>query len=257
MGIRIIYENNGFPVELSSERQLQSAVATGRLRPDTLVKTPAGDGQLVLCRAEDVPLLRPYFPLPSPGPPLPPEPSPAAGRDDRVPVPGQAAAGGVSAAAQRTAPPASADERSGDVATHPPVHARPSLPAGDGFFDFALLPLRRYAEFTGRSRRREYWSFLLLQLVAIIVGFLLIGESASAPLAVAFVVAMLALVVPNLAVAVRRLHDSDKSGWLLLVYFIPYVGWLVVLVLMLIEGTHGPNRYGGDPKSGNVADIFA
>ena len=59
----------------------------------------------------------------------------------------------------------------------------------------------------------------------------------------------LATVIPALAVTVRRFHDQDKSGWLILLQFIPYVGWLIVFIFMLLDGTRGPNRFGDDPKA--------
>ncbi|MEE4200185.1 MAG: DUF805 domain-containing protein [Erythrobacter sp.] len=60
----------------------------------------------------------------------------------------------------------------------------------------------------------------------------------------------LALIVPGLAVQVRRFHDQDKTGWLVLLGFIPIIGGLIVLVFMLLPGTDGPNRFGPDPKAG-------
>jgi uncharacterized membrane protein YhaH (DUF805 family) len=64
--------------------------------------------------------------------------------------------------------------------------------------------------------------------------------------------------VPGLAVMVRRFHDQEKSGWFFLFYFVPYVGSIIVLVFMCIDGTRGDNRYGADPKQlENIADVFA
>ncbi|MCH7629961.1 MAG: DUF805 domain-containing protein, partial [Proteobacteria bacterium] len=64
-------------------------------------------------------------------------------------------------------------------------------------------------------------------------------------------------IVPSLAVSVRRLHDQDRSGWMLLLMLIPFLGWFALLVLMCLEGTRGPNRFGADPKNPAQADIFA
>jgi uncharacterized membrane protein YhaH (DUF805 family) len=118
-----------------------------------------------------------------------------------------------------------------------------------------LLPLKRYADFSGRSRRKEYWMFTLLFVLAIvgmaIVTGILGAFSSPEPTAL-FVVPIglliLALFVPTLAVQVRRFHDQDKSGWYVLLGLIPYVGGIIVLVFMCIEGTRGPNRFGPDPK---------
>ena len=125
-------------------------------------------------------------------------------------------------------------------------------------------PLRKFADFEGRARRSEYWLFsLFLALSVFPVGFLLMvvgigatvgtdGHPANAaPFTALVLLAVgafyLAMLIPSLAVAVRRLHDSDKSGWLLLLGFIPF-GGLVVLIFNLMDGTPGPNRYGADPK---------
>lgn len=130
--------------------------------------------------------------------------------------------------------------------------------------DWMLMPLRRYADFEGRSRRMEYWMFILGQVVLwVLVGVLcavLFGMGASTygeprmfPFAGAsllvFGVVGLALLIPNIAVQVRRFHDQDKSGWLVLLNLIPYLGGLIVLVFMFLEGTRGPNRFGPDPKA--------
>jgi uncharacterized membrane protein YhaH (DUF805 family) len=62
-------------------------------------------------------------------------------------------------------------------------------------------------------------------------------------------VVALALFIPGLAVGVRRMHDQDKSGWWLLIAFIPIIGWIVLLVFYLTDGTRGTNQYGPDPKA--------
>lgn len=121
--------------------------------------------------------------------------------------------------------------------------------------DYMKLALSRYADFSGRSRRMEYWMFFLLNIGVSIVATILDGilgmsgmiAGAYGPLSV---IAMLALLVPGIAVAVRRLHDQDKSGWWLLLAFIPILGGLVLLVFMFLEGTKGDNQYGPDPKAG-------
>ena len=131
--------------------------------------------------------------------------------------------------------------------------------------DWALLPLKRFADFGGRSRRLEYWSFtLLVWVVMLVLGYFSgMGAVWIDPYAamtaglfglgmILFMLICLALIVPSIAVQVRRFHDQDKSGWFVLLNFIPYVGWLVVLVFMCLEGTRGPNRYGPDPKASDT-----
>ncbi len=109
--------------------------------------------------------------------------------------------------------------------------------------EYMLMPLKRYADFSGRSRRMEYWMFVLFVTLVFIGGIAFLG------------IFYLAILVPMLAVQVRRFHDQDKSGWMVLLNFIPYVGGLVVFVFMCMEGTRGPNQYGPDPK-GDQSNVF-
>ena len=126
--------------------------------------------------------------------------------------------------------------------------------------DWMLMPLKRYADFNGRSRRKEYWMFTLMNFIVGMVLYALmfmgmdyetgqpgaLGMLAMGLLGLYF----LAILIPSIAVQVRRFHDQDKSGWLVLLAFIPFVGGLIVLVFMCLEGTRGPNRFGEDPKAG-------
>ncbi|KGE52937.1 DUF805 domain-containing protein [Xanthomonas axonopodis pv. vasculorum] len=126
--------------------------------------------------------------------------------------------------------------------------------------EWILLPLKRYADFNGRSRRKAYWTFALMQFLVLFVFGSLFAIAAVAmgnengPGALAWlicavmVIVCLALIVPAIAVTVRRLHDQDKSGWFSLISLVPYVGAFVLLVFMCIEGTPGPNQYGENPK---------
>ncbi len=136
--------------------------------------------------------------------------------------------------------------------------------------EWMLMPLRRYADFQGRSRRKEYWMFTLgLAIVEIVVIclFAMLGAFRSSdgapsamfwPMMIIFAILGLAIIVPALAVQVRRFHDQDKSGWFVLLGLIPYVGGLVVLVFMCLPGTPGPNRFGADPlgDTGDLAQTF-
>jgi len=128
--------------------------------------------------------------------------------------------------------------------------------------EWMLLPIKRYTDFSGRSRRKEYWMFLLgILIVAIVLGIVegILGLSGMVggvygPLTVIF---FLAILVPSIAVQIRRFHDQDKSGWFVLLSLIPFVGGLIVLVFMCLEGTKGPNRFGPDPKDPGGAEVFA
>ncbi|WP_420145351.1 DUF805 domain-containing protein [Sphingobium sp.] len=134
--------------------------------------------------------------------------------------------------------------------------------------EYMFLPLKRYADFSGRSRRKEYWMFalgyILVALAVGIVGGLLGaisggGSGGSSVLFVLLGLLVLGLLIPSIAVQVRRFHDQDKSGWFVLINFVPYVGGLIVLVFMCLDGTRGPNRFGPDPKesAADVGDIFS
>jgi uncharacterized membrane protein YhaH (DUF805 family) len=113
-----------------------------------------------------------------------------------------------------------------------------------------IAVLRKYAVIEGRARRKEFWQFLLVNLI---VGFVL-GIFGAIPVlgklfGLVASVFSLAIMVPNFTVGVRRLHDRDKSGWFLLIMLIPLVGGIILLVFCATEGTHGSNKYGADPKA--------
>ena len=104
--------------------------------------------------------------------------------------------------------------------------------------------LKKYAVFTGRARRKEYWMFYLFNMIAsFLLGFIdgLIGIQALST------IYMLAVIVPSLGVAIRRMHDVGKSGWFAL---IPIYN----LILALTEGEKGENSYGPDPKAEEIDD---
>lgn len=129
--------------------------------------------------------------------------------------------------------------------------------------EWMLMPLRRYADFEGRSSRMEYWMFYLFTLIlgmvvavvilaiALLLYAMNFSESAMGmvlvPVYLILFVGSMALIVPTIAVAVRRFHDQDKSGWMILLSLIPLIGGIIFLVFMCLEGTHGPNRFGPDP----------
>ncbi|MBV8685724.1 MAG: DUF805 domain-containing protein [Alphaproteobacteria bacterium] len=170
--------------------------------------------------------------------------------------------------------------------------------------EYMFLPLKRYAEFSGRSRRMEYWMFTLFIIVMWVVLFgLMIGLAGTAILggfgsgggagsamaaggAIMIVLVLcgllwLVLLIPSIAVGIRRLHDTDRSGWWLGGYFLLAVvsnvltrssgpGALSMLfslavliyaimlfVFMVLDGTKGPNKYGPDPKGRVDAEVFA
>jgi uncharacterized membrane protein YhaH (DUF805 family) len=143
--------------------------------------------------------------------------------------------------------------------------------------NYMLMPLKRFFDFSGRSRRKEYWLWVLfLIIVYIVAGILDVqlglggrtsstsefgdgGVSASANFSGGILTLVWALItfIPSLAVSVRRLHDVDKSGWWLLIALVPLLGSLYLLFLYCQPGTPGPNRFGPDPKGGTDAQTFA
>lgn len=138
----------------------------------------------------------------------------------------------------------------------------------DSLRDDMFRPLRLYATFKGRARRREYWLFILLSwlICGVIAG---VGMALGwQPLTAAYewkiipgadatsldrtifwlLMAVIALLfLPTIAVQVRRFHDRGNSAWMLLWHIVPYAGELVILYAMVMPGTVGPNRYGDDP----------
>ncbi len=114
---------------------------------------------------------------------------------------------------------------------------------------------QRYAEFTGRSRRMEFWIFFLYNVVILLVlylasvGFALVNqpEMGASMYFIYFAYALVAL-VPCVACTVRRLHDIGKNGWWVLLVLVPIIGALALLAMMTLDGNHGPNQYGPDPK---------
>ena len=118
--------------------------------------------------------------------------------------------------------------------------------------DYFISALKNYATFTGRARRSEYWFFTLFYfiflVVAVILGNLLgitIEDTGIGPL---YFISILAMIIPGLAVTVRRLHDVGKSGWFYFIVLIPIIGSIWLLVLMVSDGMLGRNQYGPNPK---------
>lgn len=107
-----------------------------------------------------------------------------------------------------------------------------------------LLALKKYAEFSGRAHRTEYWMFFLINfLIGIAIGFL---DGALGTQILGLIYA-LALLIPGLAAAVRRLHDTGRSGWWVLIVLIPVLGAIVLIVLLAMPTQGGANEYGPEP----------
>jgi uncharacterized membrane protein YhaH (DUF805 family) len=115
-----------------------------------------------------------------------------------------------------------------------------------------LLALKKYAVFSGRSRRKEYWFFVLFYLlISLGLGILdaVLGTHTAKGVGLFGAIYALALLIPSLSVTVRRLHDTGRTGWWILFAFVPLIGWLVLLVFMFLDSQPGDNEYGPSPKA--------
>ena len=115
-----------------------------------------------------------------------------------------------------------------------------------------LKCLKQYADFSGRARRQEYWMFVLFNMifaiVAIIIDNVVGTESPELGYGVFNGLYTLAVFIPGVAVAVRRLHDVGKSGWMFFIVLIPLIGTIWLLVLMVTDSQQGTNKWGENPK---------
>ena len=113
--------------------------------------------------------------------------------------------------------------------------------------------LKKYAVFEGRARRKEYWFFVLfyvifafgMALVDVIAGTMYYGAVTGGLLSGLYALAML---IPSISVTVRRLHDTGRSGWWVLIGLIPLIGAIVLFVFMVLDSQQGENRFGPNPK---------
>jgi len=114
----------------------------------------------------------------------------------------------------------------------------------------SIAVLKKYSDFSGRARRKEYWMFsLAIIIVTAVLGILSLIPILGVVFTIVSGIFSLLILVPSLAVSFRRLHDTDRSGlWLLLC--LTGIGAFVVLYFSIQEGTRGDNKYGPDPKAG-------
>ncbi|MDC9722012.1 MAG: DUF805 domain-containing protein [Urechidicola sp.] len=122
-----------------------------------------------------------------------------------------------------------------------------------------LKVLKQYTDFSGRARRKEYWMYTLFNIIFFICAAIidnLLGtnfefDSISIGYGYVYMLYALFVFIPGLAVSVRRLHDVGKSGWFLLIAFIPLIGAIWLLVLYVTDGDAGNNKWGSNPKTGD------
>ena len=117
--------------------------------------------------------------------------------------------------------------------------------------NWVLKALKQYADFNGRSQRTEYWLFVLFCLVVSIVLSMIdkmLGTYSSTGIGLLSGIFSLAVLLPGIAVGIRRLHDTGRTGWWLLIALIPLLGEIVLLVFMVQDSQPGTNAYGPSPK---------
>lgn len=116
-----------------------------------------------------------------------------------------------------------------------------------------LKVLNQYADFSGRAGRKEYWMFTLINAIIAIIAMVIDNVLGMADETIGYGplygLYTLAMFIPALAVAVRRLHDIGKSGWMLLIAFLPFIGAIWLIVLLVKDSNSGENKYGSSPKA--------
>jgi uncharacterized membrane protein YhaH (DUF805 family) len=120
--------------------------------------------------------------------------------------------------------------------------------------EWYLKVLKQYADFGGRARRKEYWMFVLFNVIIIVL--LAAIDAALGTDGILMILYSLAVLIPSIAVAVRRLHDTGRSGWWVLIDFVPLlIGSIWLLVLMVLDSQPGENQYGPNPKEISMSEI--
>ena len=115
--------------------------------------------------------------------------------------------------------------------------------------DYFIGSLKKYADFTGRARRKEYWMFILVYFILSLVVGVLDAMVGMGFLAIIFTLGM---IIPSFSIAARRLHDTGRSGWWQLILLIPLIGF-IVFIIFTVQDSHDANDYGPNPKVGELA----
>lgn len=141
-----------------------------------------------------------------------------------------------------------------------------SVPADNLFTYFLRALSRNYFKFEGRARRAEYWGYTLFFVIFLFVTFILdailsaslfaiSGNIADDFLPLLTTLSYLYCIIPGIAITVRRLHDQDMSGWLYLINGLPYIGGLIIFILMFFDSRPNPNKHGLSPKYGAAQTV--
>jgi uncharacterized membrane protein YhaH (DUF805 family) len=122
-----------------------------------------------------------------------------------------------------------------------------------------LAALKKYADFSGRAQRSEYWYFflfyLLIYIALAIVDSLMGSLDENTGIGILTGIFTLAMLIPSISVGVRRLHDTDRSGWWMLIGLIPIIGGVVLLVFCVQDSQATDNRFGSNPKIATKLDF--
>ena len=127
--------------------------------------------------------------------------------------------------------------------------------------EYFLLAFKNYVNFKGRASRKEYWMFVLFYIIFLIAAAILDNLTGLAFEGIGYgpfyTVFALACLLPSFSIAVRRMHDIGKSGWMLLVSMIPLIGSIWLIVLLVKKGDEGANEYGGGEHGTEVSDFIS
>ena len=123
-----------------------------------------------------------------------------------------------------------------------------SAEANYGIMDWFKKGLRNYANFSGRARRKEYWYFVLVQMGLVIIAMILDAIIFNSEIGLFYIVVALGLFLPGLAVTIRRLHDTSRSGWWFLLSILPLIGSIVLLVFLASDTKFETNQWGPPAK---------
>lgn len=123
-----------------------------------------------------------------------------------------------------------------------------SAEANYGIMDWFKKGLRNYANFSGRAQRKEYWYFVLVQMGLVIIAMILDAIIFNSEIGLFYIVVALGLFLPGLAVTIRRLHDTSRSGWWFLISILPLIGSIILLVFLASDTKFETNQWGPPAK---------